>query len=200
MITDINQLDLTKTYTYGDYLKWKFTERVELIRGKIFKMSPAPNTAHQRVSGNIYGLFWNFLNEKKCSVFNAPFDVTLPMINKKNKKQQTTVVQPDIVVVCDETKLDTQGCNGVPDLVVEILSPGNTKKEMKFKFEVYQEAKIPEYWLIDPQRQFMMCYSLNDEDIYVGSAPYTDEAIFESKSLKGFQLPLFKIFTDSKFD
>ena len=132
--------------------------------------------------------------------FNAPFDVTLPIANKKNKKQQTTVVQPDIVVVCDETKLDKQGCNGVPDLVVEILSPGNTKKEMKFKFEVYQEAKIPEYWVIDPQRQFMMCYFLNDKDIYVGSAPYTDEAVFESKVLKGFQLPLSRIFTGSKFD
>ena len=200
MITDINQLDLNKRYTYGDYLKWKFTERVELIRGKIFKMSPAPNTAHQRISGELFYALKTYFNKSLCKVFHAPFDVTLPIANKKNKNQQTTVVQPDIVVVCDETKLDKQGCNGVPDLVVEILSPGNTKKEMKFKFEAYQEAKILEYWLIDPQRQFMMFYSLNDEDIYVGSVPYTDEDVFESKVLKGFQLPLSRIFIDSKFD
>ena len=86
-------------YTYADYLKFEFEEMVELIRGKIFRMSPAPKTIHQKVSGNVLGIFWQYLKQRECQVFHAPFDVILPVANKKREKA-TTVVQPDIVVIC----------------------------------------------------------------------------------------------------
>jgi Uma2 family endonuclease len=126
-ITKLSQLDLTKTYSYFDYLTWKFQERVELYKGKIVEMSPAPASRHQRFSAEIGFEIQGFIKNKPCQLFYAPFDVRL----KKNTddKKNITVVQPDICVICDATKIDERGCNGTPDLVVEILSPGNSKKE-----------------------------------------------------------------------
>ncbi len=186
-----SELDLSKKYTYADYLTWKFEERVELLRGYVFKMSPAPNLRHQKIVGDIYGSIWTFLKKEKCQVFIAPFDVRLPVPKKKNP---TTVLQPDITVVCDEKKLDVQGCNGSPDLVVEVLSPGNTKKEMKSKLEIYQEAKIPEYWIVNPEHEFVIIYTLNETGKYISSLPYTSDDKIESQSIKGFRLDLGEIF------
>jgi len=103
MITDISQLDLNKSYTYKDYLSWNFPERVELLMGKIFKMSPAPSVIHQRISTNMMYALIKFLEDRRCDLFTAPFDVVL------QKGTKTTVVQPDICVVCDDSKLDKQG-------------------------------------------------------------------------------------------
>ena len=125
-------LDLNKTYTYADYFKWKFEERVELIRGRIFKMSPAPSRIHQKLSGHLFNKLSNFLEGKKCEVYSAPFDVRIPR-KSKDDKDIITVLQPDICVVCDTSKLDARGCLGVPDIVIEILSPGNNTKELKNK-------------------------------------------------------------------
>ena len=193
MITNINQLDFSKKYTYADYMTWRFKERVELIKGRIFKMSPAPNLNHQRISGEIFFEVKSFLKGKSCQVFHAPFDVRLPIPSKK-RKSPNTVVQPDITVICDESKLDKQGCNGAPDLVMEILSPGNTKKEMKDKLNIYQEAGIPEYWLFTPEYEFVIVYSLNKKGKYVSSMAYTSEDFIESKSVKGFKLDLSVVF------
>ena len=194
MITNINQLDFSKKYTYADYMTWRFEERVELIKGRIFKMSPAPNLNHQRISSIVHGEIYMYLKGKSCQVFPAPFDVRLPIPSKKSKKA-STVVQPDITVVCDKRKLDKQGCNGAPDLVVEILSPGNTKREMKDKLEVYEKSGVPEYWLVDPEREYIIIYSLGKKGKYVGSTPFTDEDILKSEILKGFELDLAEIFT-----
>jgi Uma2 family endonuclease len=193
MITNINQLDFSKKYTYADYMTWQFKERVELIKGYVFKMSPAPNMNHQRISSEIHGNIWSFLKSKPCQVFHAPFDVRLP-VSPNSDKKTNTVLQPDITVVCDESKLDKQGCNGAPDLVIEILSPGNTKREMKDKLEIYEYSGIPEYWLVDPEREFVIIYSLNDQGKYIGSVPFTDEEILKSKKLKGFKLDLSEVF------
>ncbi len=192
MVKDISELDLTKRYSYADYLTWRFKERVELIRGCIFEMSPAPNLKHQRISGDIFYEFKTFVRKTKCQVFHAPFDVRLPISAVKGKVD--TVVQPDITVVCNESILDVQGCNGSPDLVVEILSPGNTKREMKDKFELYLAAKIPEYWLIDPERETIIIYSLDNSMEYIGSRPYMEGDIIKSKTLKGFELAVKDIF------
>ncbi|WP_042344549.1 Uma2 family endonuclease, partial [Capnocytophaga canis] len=149
-VLNINQLDVENgVYTYADYLLWKFEERVELLKGKIFKMSPAPSLKHQKISMNLSGLLWQFLRGKKCQLFSAPFDVRLP---KKEEKGDNihTVVQPDLCIICDESKLDERGCIGAPDLIIEILSPGNSKKEMKNKFELYQESGVEEYWIVNP--------------------------------------------------
>ena len=191
-ITDINQLDPTKKYTYADYLTWRFKERVELIKGKLFKMSPAPNRKHQRIVMNISGLIWTFLKKHKCQVFVAPFDVRLPV--PKNSDKDYTVVQPDITVVCDESKLDEQGCNGAPDLAVEVLSPGNTQKEMRDKFDIYEEAGVREYWIVDPAQEYLIIYSLNGNDQYIGSRPYGKGMSVSSQVLEGFTLDLDEIF------
>ncbi len=192
MITDFDQLDLSKQYSYSDYLSWQFSERVELIKGWVYKMSPAPNVKHQRISGRLFYKVFDFLNAEKCQVFHAPFDVRLPIVSKNNK--QDTVVQPDITIICDDTKLDEQGCNGAPDIVMEILSPGNTRREMKEKFELYQDSKIPEYWLIHPSDETVIIYVLNDNGEYIGSKPYLSGDTINSLALTGFTLEVASLF------
>src|SRR6266487_1759629 len=102
----VEEPDASLTYTYADYLQWKFEERLELIRGKIFKMSPAPAPIHQKIAFNLTGIFYNALKKKSCQAYPAPFDVRLPIKNKKKDNEITTVVQPDMSVICDETKID----------------------------------------------------------------------------------------------
>jgi Uma2 family endonuclease len=155
----LSDLDINKTYTYADYLKWTFDERLELIKGKIFKMTPAPGSVHQRISLRLARWIANYLEGKSCEIFLAPFDVRL-IRRSSNDKDITTVVQPDVCVICDPLKVDDKGCLGAPDIVVEILSPGNNKKELKNKYEVYEEAGVLEYWIIHPQEKTFMKYSL----------------------------------------
>lgn len=200
MITDFNQLDLTKQYTYSDYLSWRFQERVELIRGWVFKMSPAPNVRHQRISGAISRQIGSYLENKPCEVFTAPFDVRLSLPPHKVKGAKIdTVVQPDIVVICDPRKLDEQGCIGAPDLVVEILSPGNTRREMKDKLELYQNAGVQEYWVVDPEHEFIIIYSHNEAGAYFGSVPFTEGDLLTSKVLSNLHIDVESIFVSPKY-
>jgi len=197
MIKDINQLDFNKKYTYADYLTWQFDEMVELIRGKIYRMSPGPNRYHQEVSGNIYALVWSHLRNKSCRVYSAPFDVRLPLPENQQKNDKIeTVVQPDIAVVCDSKKLDTQGCNGAPDWIVEILSKATSKKDLHEKFDLYQSAGVKEYWIIHPHETTILIYSLNEEGVY--------KATTQRPYVKGMQIPVsifpgFSISTDDIF-
>lgn len=189
MITSLDQLDLTKEYTYADYLTWRLSERVELIKGKILKMSPGPNRRHQEISFELSFFIGQHLREKSCKAFTAPFDVRLPLpLHRQKKGKVDTVVQPDIVVICDPEKLDDQGCNGAPDLVVEILSPGNSKREMKIKMELYQNAGVQEYWMIDPLRECVTCFHLDANGEYQGGKPYFAEDDIPSRVLEGFVL------------
>lgn len=157
----LSDLDVSKTYTYADYLKWAFDERLELIKGKIFKMSPAPGSVHQRISLRLSRWLGNYLESKPCEVFPAPFDVRLPR-QSLNDKEIITVVQPDICVICDPSKIDARGCLGAPDIIVEILSPGNNKKELKNKYDAYEEAGVLEYWIIQPDEKTFFKYVLTN--------------------------------------
>ena len=190
MITSLDQLDLNKKYTYADYLTWRLKERVELIKGKVFKMSPVPNVRHQRIASFLIRILGNHLEGKKCEVFSAPFDVRL------KKEDQYTVVQPDLCVICDSNKLDEQGCIGAPDLIIEILSPGNSKKEMQDKFKLYEQAGVLEYWLVDPIREFVIVYHLNKDGVYSGSQLYLANQYIPSKVLKGFNLDASQILNE----
>ena len=168
MITDINQLDLNKKYTYADYLTWQFDDMVELIKGKIFKMSPAPNRSHQEISSQLHLIIATYLKKKTCRVYHAPFDVRLPLPPNKQKKDKIdTVVQPDICIVCDLSKLDVQGCNGAPDWIIEILSPATSKKDLTEKFDIYQHAGVREYWIVHPTDGTVIPYRLNQQNKYV---------------------------------
>ncbi|MFZ4799821.1 MAG: Uma2 family endonuclease, partial [Bacteroidia bacterium] len=149
---EVNEPDMAYTnYSYADYLTFKMEEMVELIKGKIFKMT-APKRIHQKISVYVCNKIYNYLDDKNCEVYSAPFDVRLPVKSKKNE-DIFTVVQPDICVICDLEKLDDYGCIGAPDLVIEILSDGNNKKELKYKYEVYEESGVLEYWIINPMGQ-----------------------------------------------
>jgi len=158
-ITDINQLDFKKQYTYADYLTWQFSERVELIKGWIYKMSPAPRMIHQKIEGVLFYEIYNFFKKNKCEVFVAPFDVRLKK-NKGTNEEINTVVQPDICAICDLEKLDDAGCLGAPDLIVEILSDSTAKKDYNEKFNLYEENKVKEYWIANPATKTIEIFSL----------------------------------------
>lgn len=190
-ITSLNQLDLEKSYSYADYFSWKFRERVELLKGKIMKMSPAPSRRHQTMSRIVGTNIINFLDKSPCQVFYAPFDVRLERANDDRKVQN--VVQPDICVICDLSKLDDRGCSGAPELIVEILSPGNTKKEMKDKFELYEAAGVEEYWIIEPTENIVLQYFLENGH-FVNYRPLIEEDILHSRVLEGFSLELSSVF------
>lgn len=175
LLTDINQLDLQASYTYADYLLWRFEERLELIKGKIFQMSPAPSTRHQQISGRLYLEMGSFFKQHHCQIFYAPFDVRLSKTESSSANNKIhTVVQPDLCVVCDQNKLDERGCLGAPDLVIEILSPGNSRRELNDKFALYEESGVREYWLVEPTENAVFVYVLNENNVYIGLQPATD--------------------------
>ncbi|WP_075620662.1 Uma2 family endonuclease [Glaesserella parasuis] len=174
-ITSLSQLDLNGSYSYDDYLKWKFQERVEIIKGKIMAMSPVPNRLHQRISMKLTKAFLDVFVNHQCELYVAPFDVRFPDSNGKIK----TVVQPDLCVICDSNKLDEKGCIGAPDLIVEILSPGNSKREMKDKYELYQEQGVSEYWIVRPEEQHIQIYVL-ENGRYIGVQPVVEGDVVTS--------------------
>ncbi len=191
-ITNINQLNVDGYYTYADYLTWQFEEMVELIKGKLFKMSPAPNLNHQIVSSNLIDIISVYFSGKTCKWLHAPFDVRFPT---KDGKATDTVVQPDICVVCDLKKLDKQGCKGAPDLVIEILSPGNTQKEMNDKFRLYEGAGVKEYWLVHPEDTWLVIYHLGGENKYICSKHFTpSDGIIQSTLFHDLNVDLQKVF------
>ncbi len=194
-ITDIAQLDLNGSYTYADYLLWQFQERLELIKGHIFKMA-APRVNHQRISRRLTSVFDNFLQGKQCEVFSAPFDVRLYNHKKSHKanKDIYTVVQPDICIICDLSKLDELGCMGAPDLIIEILLPSNSKHEMKTKYELYEEAGVTEYWIADPEHHTLLQFSLNDDHKYQLEKIYADDDSISTPLLPDLHIDLSKIF------
>eukprot|EP00388_Colpodella_angusta_P023690 GDKJ01061141.1.p1 GENE.GDKJ01061141.1~~GDKJ01061141.1.p1 ORF type:complete len:210 (-),score=0.07 GDKJ01061141.1:1063-1692(-) len=189
----LNEMDLSATYSYADYLRFTFNERTEIIKGRLFEMSPAPSRDHQKSFGCIFNALYNFLEGQRCEVYGAPFDVRLPQKSKADK-DIFTVVQPDIVVVCDASKLDRRGCIGAPDIVVEILSPGNNKKELKYKYEVYEEAAVKEYWILSTSEQTFFRYVLDDKGKFAPTKLLTVGDKVTTPILLGFELDLAKVF------
>jgi len=155
VITRLSQLDPERIYSYADYLTWQLEESVELIKGKIMTMSPAPSVKHQTVITNLGGRLYQHFHKKPCKLFYAPFDVKLYDSRKSRltDREVFSVVQPDLCVICDKGKLTEQGCDGAPDWIIEVLSPGNSKKELHLKYDLYQENGVTEYWMVYPYEQ-----------------------------------------------
>ena len=195
MITSLAQLDPNGSYTYADYLMWKFEERLELIKGRIFSMS-VPTRYHQDISRNLSRYLYNHLFDSSCRVYVAPFDVRLNRTDLTKNKEIITVVQPDLCVVCDPKKLDKKGCLGAPDIMVEILSPGNSRKEMKDKFDIYQESGVLEYWIVSPIEKTIQVFRLNEQGIYIGLAPLVEGDILTTPILVGLEIELDIVFRD----
>lgn len=198
LVSKVSEIDMSSTYSYANYLRWQFDERLELIKGKVFEMSPAPSITHQRVLLRLAVIFEGSLKHKSCETFIAPFDVRLPDKSRADKEIYT-VVQPDICIVCDPAKLDEKGCLGAPDLIVEILSPGNNRKELLVKYELYREFGVKEYLIIDPKKELFMKYSLNNEGLY-DQQVFTGAKLYTSDFLPGVSLSPDQLFSLSTRD
>ncbi len=180
-------------YSYADYLTWEIDEMVEIIKGKVFRSAAAaPRRRHQEAVLSLGTILSILLKNNTCKAFIAPFDVRLPVKSNKNE-EIFTVVQPDICVVCDRSKLDEAGCLGAPNLIVEVLSPGNNKKELKYKYEVYEQSGVAEYWIIHPNEETLLIYTLK-EGKYVPSRLYTWGDVVKSEVIQGFELDLEEFF------
>ena len=198
-ITKFSQLDLEQTYSYADYLRWRFKERVELIKGKVMLMSPAPNVDHQRLSGKLSYQIAHYLHNKSCELFVAPFDVKLynRQASKLKNKEVHNVVQPDLCVICDKKKLTKQGCDGAPDWIIEVLSPGNSKKDILLKYELYQENGVKEYWLVYPYEKAIHQFILNEETrIYQLQKMYAQSGIISPCLFPNLKIELADVFTE----
>jgi len=194
-ITSLKQLDRSAKYSYQDYLTWEFSDVVELIKGRILRMIPAPTTKHQIITGRIFSDLENYLRRKQCQVFIAPFDVRLPRKSDHADEEIFTVVQPDICIICDEKKLDRRGCIGAPDMIIEVLSPGNFSRDAMTKYQLYEEFGVKEYWIVSPGEENMIVYLLEDGK-YVLRGEYSEAGDqIPVTTLPGFALQWSEIFT-----
>jgi Uma2 family endonuclease len=146
-------------HTYADYLGWGEEQRYELVDGLAYCMAPAPELVHQEVAGEIYRQLANALQGKLCRALIAPVDVRLPKAGEADEHVDT-VVQPDVLVVCDPAKLDRRGVRGAPDLVIEVVSPTSASHDHVVKRAVYERAGVREYWLVHPQDRLLTRYLL----------------------------------------
>lgn len=190
----VEEPNLSGTYTAADYLQWQLDEMVELIRGKIFKMSPSPSTNHQRISREMQYQIHTFFLKESCEVFDAPFDVYLVHPGEDYKKTRN-VVEPDLCVICDPSKIVKHGCIGPPDLVVEILSPSTSQKDQKDKFELYEEYGVKEYWIVSPENRSVITNVLEDRK-FKTFRPVTEAEKLQSHSFPGLEIDLVQVFKD----
>ena len=185
-------------FTYGDYREWPGDERWELIEGQAWCMSPAPMREHQELSLRLEGVIGAFLAGKPCRMYHAPFDVLLPEADEPDDEVDT-VVQPDIVVFCDRSKLTKAGARGAPDLVVEILSPSTSKKDLNEKFRLYERRGVREYWVVDPGNRAIQVWRLQAGDGYDRGElrdALGNGSPIDSRVLEGFTVDPKELFAD----
>ena len=158
-----------KIYTLEDLYALPDGERAELIDGHLYNMAP-PNRMHQKISGKLHQTIANYISAKNgsCEVYAAPFSVFL---NKDDKNY----VEPDLSVICDDSKLDDKGCVGAPDWIIEITSPSNPETDYGIKLYKYRTAGVREYWIVNPSSRTVNVYNFESES---GTGQYLfDEAI-----------------------
>jgi len=178
-------------FTYQDYLTWDDDERYEIIDGVVYNMSPAPGTKHQIVSGNLFTQIKNHISKKgNCRVFAAPTDVIL---------SDDTVVQPDIFVVCDEKIITDKNINGIPDLVIEIISPSTAIKDITIKKKKYAEVGVKEFLIVHPVEFYVEQFVLSNNGYTLNKA-YGDQEVLEFKIFKEAKIALWEIFEVEKRD
>jgi len=174
-------------YTYADYLTWGENYRCELIDGVVYDMTPAPSRQHQEMAMELSGILWSFFKDHPCKVFPAPFDVRFPSTDESDDKIDT-VVQPDIVVVCDARKLDDRGCRGAPDLAVEIVSLESAARDMKEKLALYEKRGVKEYWVVHPDAKIVMVFYRVKKNTYGKPLVFGADDIIRSKIFKDLKI------------
>ncbi len=182
-------------HTYGDYLTWTDEKRWEIMEGVPHAMTPAPTTFHQRISGAIFNRIYTYLEDKRCEVFHAPFDVRLGSEDVEDD-QWDTVVQPDISVVCDESKIDEKGCRGAPDWIIEIISPSTASRDHIQKRRLYETYGVKEYWLVDPSYRLVHIYRLGDDGTYLLFKVCSEKDMVDVSVLRDFDLDLSLVFKE----
>jgi Uma2 family endonuclease len=180
-------------YTYSDYLEWEDGERWELIEGEAYNITASPYRRHQEIRGVIFRKIADYLDDKSCKVFLAPFDVRLAE-EKATDDETENVIQPDIVVVCDKKILDTHGCKGTPDLVVEIVSPSTASRDMGTKLKLYEKFRVREYWIVDPDKNFILQYNLQETNYYGTHTLVKSDEVLKSAVLESFEIELERSF------
>jgi len=184
---------LDEIYTYKDYYNWDDNLRWELIDGVPYQMSPAPSRRHQDIARELLVIIANYLKGKKCKVYAAPFDVRLPD-GKENDDEILTVVQPDISIICDESKLDDRGCKGAPDVIIEIISPSTGIYDEKNKLDIYEKHRVKQYWMVYPVEKIIMVYLLNNDGEYGNPRNYLENDVIEPTQFPGLKVELEIVF------
>jgi len=174
-------------FGYKDYATWPDDERWEIIDGVAYDMTPAPNVKHQRIVSKLDRVLGDHAEKKGCMLFVAPTDVVFDEYN---------VVQPDVFVVCDRTKITAANIQGAPDLIIEILSPSTRLKDMREKRRLYESFAVMEYILIDPVDELAQRFMLKDGVYGAPDVFNWDETVLIS-ALE-FELGLWVVFERQK--
>lgn len=188
---------IEKNYTYADVLSWGDDIRAEIIFGELYMMAP-PMRIHQEVSGNLFAQIYAFLSDKPCKVYSAPFGVRLFEQDNDSPNDVDTLVEPDITVVCDHSKLDKYGCKGVPDLIIEILSPSTARHDRFVKLNLYQRAKVREYWIVDPLNKTVEVCLPDENGRLSVTAVYSGEDTAKVAVLPGCEIDLSAVFPEDE--
>ena len=188
-----------RVYTFGDYKSWPGDERWELIDGIAWNMSPAPSRNHQEAVSQFLRPILNHVEGSACKVYTAPFDVLLPDSPEQRDEDIPTVVQPDISVICNRSKLTPMGCTGPPDWIIEILSPYTSRKDMSLKYELYQRHGVREYWVVDPGNRYVHVYLLDRTGRYPADPEvFLRERVVPCTVLEGLVIDLSRIFAEEE--
>ncbi|OPZ83812.1 MAG: hypothetical protein BWY74_04370 [Firmicutes bacterium ADurb.Bin419] len=178
-------------YSYVDYLTWDENERWEILDGVPY-MQAAPSRIHQEISMELATQFHTYLKGKTCRVFAAPFCVRLDV--EKNNEDIRNVVEPDITIVCDNSKLDERGCIGSPDMIIEILSPSTGKNDKLIKFNKYEKAGIKEYWIVEPEQKLISVFLLQPNGRYGRPEVYSEENTIKVSIFQDLEINLNTVF------
>ncbi|WP_163970978.1 Uma2 family endonuclease [Oceanobacillus halotolerans] len=183
-----------RVYTYSDYISWPEDERVELIDGNPH-LKAAPSRIHQKTLSELHRQIANFLDGKECEVYPAPFNVVLNLEENRNEEDSQNVFEPDITIVCDQSKLDDRGCKGSPDMVIEIISPSSARTDKIDKFNKYEQAGVKEYWIIEPEEKIVSVFTLQKNQRYGRPNLYSDEDQVRVSIFDDLMIDLKRVFS-----
>lgn len=184
-------------YTFADVLTWEENERIEIINGEAVMMAP-PSSTHQEISGALFAQLYNYLEGKQCRVYAAPFAVRLFEQDGDAPEDVDTMVEPDLSVICDRSKIDKHGCKGAPDMVVEILSPSTRRHDRLVKLDLYQRAGVREYWIVNPEDKTVQVMLQDGAGSLRIHEDYGQEDTAKVNVLDGCFIDLRKVFPESE--